>query len=43
MVRVLANTRLSDQRVNGEAVLETEEEVDERYVDADGKYSPPLA
>lgn len=42
-VRVLAKfTADAIKRLNAEAVLETEEEVDERYVDADGKYSPPL-
>jgi hypothetical protein len=42
-VRVLAKyTADAIERVNGEAVLDTEEEVDERYVDGVGKYSPPL-
>ena len=42
-VRVLAKfTADAIIRLHAEAVLETEEEVDERYVDADGKYSPPL-
>jgi hypothetical protein len=42
-VQVLAKyTADAIKRNGGEAVLDTEEEADERYVDSDGKYSPPL-
>ncbi len=42
-VRVLAKFTVDAiERADGEAILDTEEEVDGRYVDADGKYSPPL-
>jgi hypothetical protein len=42
-VRVLAKFTVDAiKRADGEAIFDTEEEVDECYVNADGKYSPLL-